>query len=166
MHPSAVGHKFKKPFCPRGHDKREVGVYFGQCLRCRELNRGSWTKERKPYHFVEPICLRGHDKRVVGVGTNGDCAECKYIRTKQRRRRLAQNDPNSMLRAVLIPHLRETRQDLGMSMQELAGATGYHPSFLWRLEAGTCKATPLAQARILGAIAPLLSERKYEEAGL
>jgi DNA-binding XRE family transcriptional regulator len=39
----------KKPICPKGHDKRETGVYaHGHCVECRkQRRREAWARERR-----------------------------------------------------------------------------------------------------------------------
>ncbi len=46
VHPSVVGHTFRRPICPRGHDKRIHGVGPGGfCRLCR--NKAVRDRERK-----------------------------------------------------------------------------------------------------------------------
>lgn len=156
-----------RPICKNGHDKRIVGVSRRQCRQCRkegrkDERRRASTKPRKPYYFVEVFCKRGHDKRVVGVDYNGSCAECRRLRVREQRRIEQENNPHSRRRAVPVPNLRRMRRELGISMPELAKATRYHFSYLYRLEAQETRASPEALARILSVIAPRLSEAKWE----
>lgn len=166
-HPSAVGRRFREPVCPRGHDKRIVGVRKNNfCLEChRASNRRYWREVRPRHYFVKPFCSRGHDKRVIGVDLQGKCLICLQIWRERYSNKLARGNPRSLRRAQRIPNLKALRNELGITVQELSEASGVSHSAIYRLQ-NEVRARPKTLAAILKVIAPLLRERKYEEAGL
>ena len=163
----ASGATFIKPFCKRGHDKRVVGVDKARrCRQCKRERDARYEERRKPYHFIEPICAQGHDKRIVGVRKNGSCAECHRIHNRRWRQARTRANPESPTKAVAMPRLRVVRRSLGLSAGELAELTGYSKSHIYKIESGIYRARPKVARKIIGAIAPRLSERKWEERGI
>jgi DNA-binding XRE family transcriptional regulator len=154
--------------CKHGHDKNVVGsLGDGRCKECRRIYDLGHRESRKSTAFVNPICVNGHDKRVVGSRWGGACAECqrahnrRYLRKKTRER--AKHNPYCVIEARYLPKLRETRRDLGLSVQELAKLTGVSASALYKIETCEHRARPYALRRILPVVAEKLRERKWEE---
>ncbi len=156
--------RFVKPFCPKGHDKRVVGV--SGCGHCRECRRS--RPQRNDFHFVAAECVNGHDKRVVGVRSNGACAECHRIRNGNWWARTGgpAANPDHLDNGRRVPNLAAVRKDLGLTQKELALLSGVSLAVLQKVELGRNRARPPVLRALLGTVARLMRERRYEEMGL
>lgn len=130
----------------------EVGevVLFGSAnkLDCRKSNL------RRATHF----CKNGHDKRVVGITFNRRCAVCEGEYQVERRRGVQEANPRSVARAVLVPNIREVREELGVKRSVLSRACDLDESCVRRLEEGVRKATPATVEKLVSGVARLRRE--------
>lgn len=164
-HPSAVGKVFRKPICPRGHDKRIVGVDTGRCLKCRSedvkaRNRRGHTREIKSF-----MCPKGHDKRIVGVRkTNGICVACDRERNKRfgrKKRAEVWGVPVEMVGCDADAlKVREVRLALGFSVRGFARLVGVSKTTVQNIEAGRYKGRPTTRKKIVDALAEILANRR------
>lgn len=113
---------FQKPICPRGHEKRVVGVdpqYA--CLACK--------KERA-----------------------ADCQYWRDYRRRRACREAMLPDGMLVSKGTALPKLREIRLRAGLTQKEMAARIGCSAGFVCRLEAGTQKAGRVMLRNILDAI--------------
>lgn len=161
-HPSARGYNFVEPICKHGHDKRIVGVSGRQCYACKLISNKASRERRRPYWYAERFCCRGHDKSVVGVKKRGDCLACAKQDYKRSRVKRARTNPQSLMRAQRMPHLRQVRKELGVSMRWLSRETGIPLGTLKGIEYGA-RAKPAKMAKILDVVAREIYRKRREE---
>lgn len=163
-HPSAVDRVFRKPICPRGHQKSVVGVDAkGYCLRCAadhirdRRSKGDFSKPTKRY------CERGHDKFVLGMRFNNYCAECDRVRmntVKRRERAEAFGVPLYLVgKGADVLRVREIRESLGLSRPALSRLSGVNYQTLASIERGRWRGRPLTRKKIVDAIASVMADQ-------
>ncbi|MDP9475452.1 MAG: helix-turn-helix transcriptional regulator [Actinomycetota bacterium] len=173
MHPSAVGRTFRTPICPKGHDKRVVGVCGTSCVRCAvEYQREKRSEGHRP-KLTKVYCVNGHNKLEVGVrpSTNA-CAECcrQAVRRGEHSKRAAlYGVPLAMVgRDADALKVREVREALGLTREQLSRLSGVHYKTLSGIEDGRQRGWPQTRKKIVDALASVIAERRRrrERAGI
>ncbi len=174
VHPSAKGRTFRKPICPKGHDKRVVGVIRNYCCAgCDAEYQRNRRRSRRQQEMRKRFCPKGHDKLEVGVmrPTNA-CAECHRHRQKMLWRKTSVERfgvPMTMVgHDADFPRVAEVRVGLGLSRKQLSSLSGVPYTTLWRIEAGRHKGWPATRKKIVDALASVIAERRRrrEKAGI
>lgn len=135
--------EFRKPICPRGHDKVEVGVHSSSriCWACYKLYRVKQTEtgSSSPVFLPEsafrsPYCIHGHYKPEVGIqnGRRGCFACFKEVHRKSSKRfrdEKARHRPPSGQN--VIPELEKIREFFGWTISEMASQLGLPLNTYW-----------------------------------
>jgi DNA-binding XRE family transcriptional regulator len=84
---------------------------------------------------------------------------CRNDVARERRRAQLKGSPYSDKESRYLPKLRQTREELGLSVTELAHLSGLHRSTINNYESGKRRAKPLALRKLLPVIAQCIRER-------
>lgn len=126
-----------------------MSVFLDKGERLLDEN-GRWT------------CTNGHDKDEVGVYAKHMCRRCFIEHNTRYRHQKGYEKPGYRGDAKPIPNLRQIREDLGLSLSELARMSRVAKSTLSRVERGLTGGGYTTRKRLLQTLGPILAtKRRY-----
>jgi transcriptional regulator with XRE-family HTH domain len=163
IHPSAVGIDFRKPYCPKGHFKPEVGVYGYSCAACHNELAQRNRANGKRYNLRSEWCTNGHHKPTVGLTHNNGCAECRRTTSREQKRKERARKYGAPVELFGAGRdyleLRKLRESLGLTIDDLSRISGVPFSTVKQLEDRRSKGWPTTRKKLLEALSPRIKNR-------